>query len=135
MMAPPTTSLLYVALLTLLLIVLSARIIRLRWRDRIGLGTGESQDLKVAVRIHGNFIEYVPLALLLLVLVDITNGDVWLVHLLGAVLFIARVCHALGLTMSAGVSWARTVGVIGTFSMLLVSAGYAAGRYIALVLY
>lgn len=71
-LVPPVISLLYIALLTLLLLVLSGRIIRLRWRDRIGMGIGDSKDLEVAVRIHGNFIEYVPLALLILVIMEMT---------------------------------------------------------------
>src|SRR5690606_24988396 len=110
----------------------SIRIIRLRWRDRVGLGTGDSQDLKVAVRIHGNFIEYVPLALLMLVLMEMIGASATWLHGLGALLLIARVCHAIGLTKSVGVSWPRTVGVLGTFSMLIFSAGYLLGNFIAL---
>ncbi|RUO64957.1 hypothetical protein SAMN06297229_1711 [Pseudidiomarina planktonica] len=129
-LVPPVISLLYIALLTLLLLVLSGRIIRLRWRDRIGMGIGDSKDLEVAVRIHGNFIEYVPLALLILVMMEMTGANAMLLHGLGALLFIARVCHAMGLTRSVGVSWPRTVGVLGTFAMLLLSAGYLLGYYL-----
>lgn len=123
-------SMLYAGLLTLLYFALSVNIIRLRWRDRVGLGTGDSQDLKVAVRIHGNFAEYVPLSLLLLVLMELQGASVGLLYGLGAALFVARICHALGLTMSVGPSWARTVGVLGTFSVLLLQAGYLIGAFI-----
>jgi len=130
MLSFPTHSLLYIALLTLLLIVLSARIIRLRWRDRIGLGTGDSADLKAAVRVHGNFIEYVPLALLMLVVMELIGATSAWIHGLGGLLFVARVCHAIGITKSVGVSWPRTVGVLGTFSMLLIASGYLLGAYL-----
>ncbi|WP_417658568.1 MAPEG family protein [Pseudidiomarina sp.] len=123
-------SMLYAGLLTLLYFVLSVNIIRLRWRDRVGLGTGDSHDLKVAVRIHGNFAEYVPLSLLLLVVMELQGASVGLLYGLGATLFVARICHALGLTMSVGPSWARTVGVLGTFSVLLLQAGYLIGAFI-----
>lgn len=123
-------SMLYAGLLTLLYFALSVNIIRLRWRDRVGLGTGDSQDLKVAVRIHGNFAEYVPLSLLLLVLMELQGTSVGLLYGLGAALFVARICHALGLTMSVGPSWARTVGVLGTFSVLLLQAGYLIGAFV-----
>ncbi|RWU12676.1 glutathione S-transferase [Pseudidiomarina gelatinasegens] len=123
-------SMLYAGLLTLLYFALSVNIIRLRWRDRVGLGTGDSQDLKVAVRIHGNFAEYVPLSLLLLVVMELQGAAVDLLYGLGAALFVARICHALGLTMSVGPSWARTVGVLGTFSVLLLQAGYLIGAFI-----
>ena len=123
-------SMLYAGLLTLLYFALSVNIIRLRCRDRVGLGTGDSQDLKVAVRIHGNFAEYVPLSLLLLVVMELQGAAVDLLYGLGAALFVARICHALGLTMSVGPSWARTVGVLGTFSVLLLQAGYLIGAFI-----
>lgn len=127
-------SMLFAGLLTLLYFVLSVNIIRLRWRDRVGLGTGDSKDLKVAVRIHGNFAEYVPLSLLLMVLMESHNAASGLLYGLGGVLFVARICHALGLTLSVGPSWARTVGVLGTFAVLLLQAGYVLGYVIGGVL-
>ncbi|RUO37238.1 glutathione S-transferase [Aliidiomarina shirensis] len=122
----PVTSL-FAALLTLLYLVLAARIIRLRWRDRVGIGNGESVDLQAAVRIHGNFIEYVPLALILLGLMELNAANPILLYGLGGLLFIARVSHAIGLTKSVGVSIYRTVGVLGTFAMLLLAAGFLVG--------
>lgn len=119
----PITSL-FAGLLTLLLLVLSFRIIRLRWRDKVGIGTGESLDLKVAVRIHGNFIEYVPLALILLALLEWQGVSAQWLYALGGLLFVARVNHAIGLTKTAGVSIYRTIGVLGTFLMLLIAAIY-----------
>lgn len=127
-------TMLFAGLLTLLYFVLSVNIIRLRWRDRVGIGTGDSQDLKVAVRIHGNFAEYVPLSLVLFVLMEWHGAASTLLYVLGGVLFVARICHALGLTMSVGPSWARTVGVLGTFSVLLMQAGYLIGAFIGGVL-
>lgn len=123
-------TMLFAGLLTLLYFVLSVNIIRLRWRDRVGIGTGESKDLEVAVRIHGNFAEYVPLSLILLLLMEWHGAASGLLYALGGILFVARICHALGLTMSIGPSWARTVGVLGTFSVLLMQAGYLIGAFI-----
>ncbi len=129
-----SVSLLYAGLLTLLYIVLAIDIIRLRWRHRVGIGTGNAQDLEVAVRIHGNFSEYVPLGLLLLVLMDLTGASASLLHGLGALLFVARISHALGLKLSIGTSWARTVGVLGTFITLMLQAGYMIGYFVGQVL-
>ncbi|MRJ42341.1 glutathione S-transferase [Idiomarina sp. FenBw--71] len=129
-----SVSLLYAGLLTLLYIVLAIDIIRLRWRHRVGIGTGNAQDLEVAVRIHGNFSEYVPLSLLLLVLMDLTGASASLLHGLGALLFVARIGHALGLKLSIGTSWARTVGVLGTFITLMLQAGYMIGYFVGQVL-
>ncbi|EGN74425.1 MAPEG superfamily protein [Idiomarina sp. A28L] len=122
----PVTSL-FAALLTLLYLVLAVRIIRLRWRDRVGIGNGEAVDLQAAVRIHGNFIEYVPLALILLGLMELNGANPVLLYGLGGLLFLARINHAIGLTKSVGVSVYRSIGVLGTFAMLLLAAGYLIG--------
>ncbi|RUO28931.1 glutathione S-transferase [Aliidiomarina sedimenti] len=126
----PLTSL-FAALLTLLYIVLAIRIIRLRWKERVGLGTGESLPLKAAVRVHGNFAEYVPLGLILLALMELNNASEGLMFALGGLLFVARIFHAIGLTKSIGVSIYRTIGVLGTFAMLIISAGFLLGSVLA----
>lgn len=120
----------YAALLTLVYLVLAIRIIRLRWKHRVGIGTGEAADLMAAVRIHGNFIEYVPLALILLGAIEVSGAATSLIHGIGIALLVARLCHAIGLTRSVGVSLPRTIGVIGTFAVLLLEAGILIGRYI-----
>lgn len=126
----PLTSL-FAALLTLLYIVLAIRIIRLRWKERVGLGTGESLPLKAAVRVHGNFAEYVPLGLILLALMELNNASEGLMFAMGGLLFVARIFHAIGLTKSVGVSIYRTIGVLGTFAMLIISAGFLLGSVLA----
>ncbi|EKE82840.1 MAPEG family protein [Idiomarina xiamenensis] len=118
---------LYASLLALLLFVLSARIIRLRWRYRVGIGSGKELSLQTAIRAHGNFIEYVPLLLLILTLMAFLGASPLLLHSLGAGLFIARVFHAIGLSSNAGVSLARSVGVLLNFTVLLLSSGYLLG--------
>jgi uncharacterized membrane protein YecN with MAPEG domain len=122
---------LFAALLTLLYVVLSFRIIRLRWVERVGIGTGTSQPLEVAVRIHGNFAEYVPLGLILIGLMEMSGAPMWVLYSMGGLLFVARIFHAIGLTKSVGVSIYRTVGVLGTFAMLILSAGYLVGMVLA----
>lgn len=125
---------LYAALLTLLYIILAIRIIRLRWKYRVGIGSGEAEELKAAVRVHGNFIEYVPLALILLGLIEFSGVALIWVHVIGLGLLIARIAHAIGLTRSVGVSLPRTIGVLGTFAILLLAAGILIGRYIGTII-
>ncbi len=125
-----SVSLLYAGLLTVLYIVLSAAVIRVRLRDKVGIGTGGSHALEVAVRSHGNFAEYVPLALILLITMDMVGASAMLLHGLGAALFIARISYSLAIMKSAGPSLGRQIGVLGTFAVLLVQAGYLIGRFI-----
>lgn len=121
----------YGALLTLLYLVLAVRIIRLRWKYRVGIGSGDAEALKAAVRVHGNFIEYVPLALILMAAIELNGIAAGWLHGLGIALLVARISHAIGLTRSVGVSLPRSIGVLGTFAILLLAAGILVGRYLA----
>lgn len=111
---------LYASLLALLLIIHSIRIVRLRIKFKVGVGDGQQSPLVAAIRVHGNFIEYVPLGLILLACYEINGGAPLMVHLLGAALFLGRVFHAIGLHSSIGTSTPRATGMIMTFATLLV---------------
>ena len=50
----PTVTALYGSLNAIVNIGLAMRVSTLRRRDKVSLGTGESKDLLVAVRTHGN---------------------------------------------------------------------------------
>lgn len=110
----------YAALLTLLLLGLSFNVIRLRLKLKVGIGDGKEKALAAAIRIHGNFIEYVPLALILLACYELNGADRLCLHALGSMLFVGRILHAVGLSKSIGTSVQRQLGMILTFLVLLV---------------
>lgn len=112
----------YASLLTLLYIGLSINIIRLRFKLRVGLGDGGKEPLIKAIRIHGNFAEYMPLALILLAGFELSGADSFWVHGFGAVLFVGRVLHAIGLTHSVGTSKPRAFGILSMFIVLIMLA-------------
>ena len=112
---------LYIGLAALLLIVLSVNVMRLRYRYKVGIGDGGHEELARAIRVHGNFIEYVPIALLLLVCVDLVGDAKWIVHALGIALLIGRIAHAQGLSRNANESIGRAIGVVLT--VLVLAAG------------
>ncbi len=112
----------YAGLLTLLFIGLSARVIRVRRRDRIALGDGDNPDLRRAMRVQGNFAEYVPLALILMVLVESGGGAAWLVHGLGAGLLGGRIAHAYGVSQTEEDYRFRVAGMVLTFAALALAA-------------
>lgn len=120
-MAVPITAV-YASLLAILYVVLSFRVAQRRIRFQVGLGTGQSTELERAVRIHGNFAEYVPIALLLLAFLETGGGPAWAVHVAGAGLLVARGLHALGLTQSSGRSPGRFSGVVTTWLIILALA-------------
>jgi uncharacterized membrane protein YecN with MAPEG domain len=100
-MSVPTVTALYASINALFTILLAARIPAIRRRDKVSLGTGDSKELLLAVRVHGNNIETVPLTLLLLLLAELCGGaSLWL-HVAGATLVVTRVMHAVGLPRPA----------------------------------
>ena len=119
---PVPITALYAGLLALLLVLLALRVVRLRWKFRVGLGDGGEKAMIRAIRIHGNATEHVPIALLLLLVAELNHAGPTFLHACGAVLVAARVLHALGLGKSAGASWQRAAGTIGTVGVIVVLA-------------
>ena len=111
---------LYVGLCALIFVVLSARVIRGRRRRQVNLGHGGHADLETAIRVHANFAEYVPFALLVIVLVEAAGFSRYWVHALGIALIVARLAHAQGLSVAKQPSPGRIVGVTLTFAVLVI---------------
>ncbi|MCW0234369.1 MAG: MAPEG family protein [Ferrovibrio sp.] len=122
MLPPFAVTPLYAALCGLLLLVLALAVVRLRQRHRVNTGDGGHADLARAMRVQANFVEYVPLTLLLLFMLEMSRQPVWALHLLGAGLFVGRVLHAWGYLGSPGLSFGRMVGIVLTLSVLGVTA-------------
>jgi len=118
----PRISLFIAALHVLLYLALSLRVVLRRRSSMIGLGSGGDEVLSRRVRVHANFAEYVPLALVLLALLELCGAAASLVWACGLGLLAARVLHAIGLGASAGYSLGRFAGALLTFVLLLVMA-------------
>jgi hypothetical protein len=113
---------LYAALSGLLLIMLSAAVSKKRLGAHISLGDGNDAALNQAIRAHGNFVEYVPLALILLALVETYGTSHIVVHILGASLIIGRLLHAWGMNQAQALGSGRKLGTILTWGMILVTS-------------
>jgi uncharacterized membrane protein YecN with MAPEG domain len=120
----------YAALLGLMLVGLSVRTIRARVQKNIAIGDGNDPELRRFVRAHGNFTEYVPIALILIGIVEVNEAPVWAVHALGAVLLFGRVVHAYSLY--AGIIRARVVGMAATFGIIVATALWNLARSLGL---
>lgn len=125
----PVITGLYAGLSLLLVLVLAYRIVVVRRATRTGLGTGGSRGLEQRVRAHGNAVEYLPMGLLGLMLLELTGHATWLVHALGATLVLARVLHAWGLSVSAGTSSGRFLGTLLSWLVLAAMAVLLVWRY------
>lgn len=113
---------LYAALAALLLLLLAGRVVLARWRYRTSLGIGSEPGMERAVRVHANFVEYVPLALLLMALAEANGAPGVGLHGTGLVLIASRLLHAWGLSRVSGRSFGRFYGTAGTWLVLLLLA-------------
>ena len=117
----------YAALAALLVLILAFRVSLARRSAGVGSGDGGGAHAFLArrIRAHGNAIETLPLALLLLLILEINQTERVLVHLFGILLIVARILVAIGLTRSPGLTPERAVGfvltwlVVGAMSLLL----------------
>ena len=121
-MAHGSVTPLYAALLTILFLVLSARVISQRRVGKIPLGTAGDPALERVARVHANFAEYTPLALLAIFFVEDLGYGAWIVHALGILLLAGRLAHAFGVSRAPEDYRLRAAGMGMTFTVLGLSA-------------
>jgi len=109
---------LYAGLCGLLLVVLYVRVSQRRLATQIGIGARGDAVLEQRIRAHGNFVESVPIALVLLYLLEQTGVDPICIHAFGIALVLSRVGHAQGISATAGRSAGRFYGSIGTLLVI-----------------
>lgn len=114
----------YAALFALLYVCLSLRTIGLRRRLQIAVGDADHPLMLRAMRVHANFAEYVPFALLLIFLVESQGARAALVHGLCLTLLIGRLLHAWGVSQARENFRFRITGMVLTFTTLVASALY-----------
>lgn len=106
----------YAAVNALILLVLSMRVVRARYKTTTPIGDGGKPEMAAPLRAHANNAEYVPMALVLLwALASPLGRSIWLIHGMGVTLTIGRVLHAIGLSRTTGPSSLRFVGMTLTW--------------------
>jgi len=109
-----TTTALYAGILALIAIVLANRAGMTRAKLQIPLGDGGNKDLIAAIRRHANFVEFVPLIVVMMAIVELNGAPKWWVHALGAPLVAARIVHPLGISTEQMSSPLRMIGSLVT---------------------
>ncbi|MEI8236260.1 MAG: MAPEG family protein [Methylococcaceae bacterium] len=114
----------YAAILGLGFVRLSFLTLRLRRQNKIALGDGGNPQLLRAIRVHSNFAEYVPIALILIYMTESIGAPIYLIHFLGICLIIGRLSHAWGVSQENENFKFRVFGMIATFNAIIVSSLY-----------
>ncbi|WP_430513377.1 MAPEG family protein [Pannonibacter phragmitetus] len=112
----------YAGILGLIYIYLSFRVVDRRRSLQLALGDGGDTEMLRRQRVHGNFAEYVPLVLILILMCELQGAPVLLVHALGLAFTIGRISHAYGVSQRKENLIFRMSGMILTFATLAISA-------------
>lgn len=112
----------YASILAPLFALLSVNVIAGRQKHKIALGTGLNSDMERRIRVHGNFAEYVPLTLLLLMMLELRGASPVVLHGLCISLTFGRVVHAWGVSRPPENFKLRVCGTSLTFLALVGAA-------------
>ncbi len=117
----------YAAVLALVFVALSVNVIKGRRERRVAIGVSGAGDLERRVRVHGNFAEYAPFALLLITMAELRGTPPLVLHALCASLLLGRLAHAWGVSRTDEDLRFRVAGMAATFAAI-------AGAALALIL-
>jgi len=94
-----------------------------RGKYKVSIGDGGHADLTTRMRAHANFVEYVPLLLILMALLELAGASAMVLTLFGATLVLFRIMHAIGMPRPAPNPF-RAIGAAGSILLLLIGAVY-----------
>ncbi len=114
----PSITAFYLAILALIYAVLALQVAGLRRRNRVLFGDAENAGLRTAIRVHANFIEYVPIIALLVALLEMSGMAATRVHLLMGALLLSRLLHPMGMAARPG-TWQFNAGRVATILLTL----------------
>ncbi|MFM5950460.1 MAG: MAPEG family protein [Novosphingobium sp.] len=103
---------------------------KLRGQLKISVGDGGNEQMIRAMRAQSNFVEQVPLTLILLGAVELAGkGGMWLAPL-GGLFLLGRVAHALGMgdTFKQGRAIGMLTGMILQLALVVVAVLTALGK-------
>ena len=116
----------YAAILAIFALFLSAHAGTFRGKVGASVLYGEPVNMELAERVrrHQNFLEYVPIVIILMALLEVNGASATYLHSVGILTIIARVAHYKGLHHDNMAHKGRAIGAGGTALITLVSAGY-----------
>jgi uncharacterized protein len=120
-MAVPVVAL-YGSLAAIFNIYLANNVSLARKREKVSIGLGkDNKPLELAARIHANNAEFTPLAIVMLLVAELSGmGSMWL-HILGGSMLTGRVFHAVGMPRPAP-NFFRFTGTALTWIMIVATS-------------
>ncbi len=121
----------YASALGVLAIILSFHVILHRAKSGISFLDGGNPQMAERIRRHGNFMEYVPLALILLAIAEAGGAPKLWLHADGALLLASRLIHPFGIWHNQSKTPARLAGASGTMLAILIAVGLIVWKHLA----
>jgi uncharacterized protein len=114
----PHIALLFTGLCALIQCALTALVILRRAKTGILLLDGGDTELASRIRAHGNFVETVPITLLILALLEMRSANPLWLYTLGTLLVLGRIVHAYALLQTNANTRSRLAGMILTLTAI-----------------
>jgi len=120
----------YAVPMALLMFLLWLNVVKRRGVADVSIGHGDDKPLHVKIRQHGNFIEFAPMVLLMMLLAELRDGNATTLHVAGGFLVLSRTLHPFGLHYDRAMHVARIVGNTGSLIALFAAAGAIVATYL-----
>ncbi len=115
----------YVILGALLLIKLAINVTTLRSQYRIPYGDGGFYELQIAIQVYGNAVEYIPIAIILLIMMEMNGSQIWMIHIDGIMLITGHLLYIYGMHHQE-ITWRRsgTSAIFVALSLMVLANTY-----------
>jgi len=110
---------LYAGILSLLMVALAVNVTIHRAKLRVPMGDGGNPIMLRMIRLHGNAIEYNPLALVLMAIYELNGGWHIALHIAGIAMVAARLIQTAGMWSTEVAGTGRRVGQSLTWLSLI----------------
>ena len=104
-----------------LMFILWLNVTKTRANQGVSIGDNNDPALLEKIRRHGNFIEWVPMVLLMMSIAELRGGNGMGLHAAGILLVVSRFAHPFGLKYDNPAHVLRIVGNSGSLLALVIS--------------
>lgn len=122
-MTVPNITLLIAGLCGLLQFALTLCVIARRAQTGVSFLDGGDEQLLRRIRAHGNFTENAPMALLLMLLLELRNFNTTGLWVFGGLLILARILNAQSI-LTNNAAWSRRGGTVMTLAVISIEAAF-----------
>jgi len=112
----------YAALLGLIFVAITLRVAMTRNARKLSFGDGGDHEFKKLIRGQSNFVESTPIALILILLLELQGTATITLHTLGVALLAGRIAHYLQLTGAIENLMFRVAGMILTLGTIMIAS-------------